>query len=231
MRWYVVDRFETELSIILREKSLSIAVIGGNESDAEVKIIDKLSPKSEITYFGIEDDRRINPLDLNNESIPLPAYEFDLVLCSQVIEHIWNTSHFFRILSSFVKDNGYLWISCPFSNIAHGSPDFFSTGYSPEYIVNNFTSEKFELILAEQVGSRRYYLATHLYATWLSQAEHLKPLFRYQFKPGTFKGVLWKFVRDLPGRIHLSLLSNKITHEDRWATETLVLLRKRKTND
>ncbi|MFH1240073.1 MAG: class I SAM-dependent methyltransferase [Candidatus Diapherotrites archaeon] len=54
--------------------------------------------------------------DLNCEKFPFGDKLFDLVLCSEVIEHIYDTEKFTRELNRVLKDEGKLVISVP--NIA-----------------------------------------------------------------------------------------------------------------
>jgi 2-polyprenyl-3-methyl-5-hydroxy-6-metoxy-1,4-benzoquinol methylase len=227
MRWFIAEVFRENYHNVSRiEKLEKIAIIGGYKSDLEVQAILHANPLASIKYFGIDSDPEIEYLDLNTVDVALLNEEFDLVICSQVIEHIWNLTNFFQVLSKLTRKGGYLWISCPFSNIAHGSPEYYSAGYTPEFLVNNFDKEQWTKVIATQIGSKRNYVSTHMYASWLSEKELYHPILSYQFKPGTFHGVLWKLVRDFPGRIHLSMLDNQIVSKIRWATETFIMLKK-----
>jgi SAM-dependent methyltransferase len=227
MRWLVANVFKENFQSISRSEIIkTIAVVGGYESDIEIQTIIELNPYTNIRYFGIDNDSRIEFLDLNSVDSESLDHDFDLFLCSQVIEHIWNFNNFFKVINRLTKKGGYVWISCPFSNIAHGSPEYYAAGYTPEMLINNLGAEKWETIIATQFGSKRDYVSTHLYAKWLSRKELFHPILGYQFKPGSLKGVLWKLAREMPGNLHLSLLSNSINSNTRWATETVLFIRK-----
>lgn len=227
MRWRVAEIFTDEFAKILESKLVhQVAIVGGYESDPEVKTIRALCPDAQIQFFGIDKLDGIKYLDLNSTTQTSFSNMFDVVICSQVIEHIWNTSNFFEILNELTAKDGVLWISCPYSNIAHGSPDYYSAGYTPEFLTNNLDRFGWVILIAKQFGSRRSYISTHLYATWLSRDEFLHPLLRYGFQPGTVMGVSLKFMREIPARIHLSFLKKQLTSDSRWATETVVMARK-----
>jgi SAM-dependent methyltransferase len=203
----------------------NVAVVGGTSSDAELEVIRRVSPKTSIHYFGIENtnaDNNFQHLDLNL-SVNIQHSKFDLVLCSQVLEHVWNLNQVFQWFASLVKKDGYLWVNCPASNIAHGSPEYYSAGYTPEYISNNLKLRNFEIEMEIAFGSKRYYFMTHILKFWPTQHEHDHPVSKYNFQPGTLLGIARKFLLDLPGRVLSLFFSNKIEQGIDTATESIVL--------
>ena len=227
MRWFVGELFKENYLEISKNQNISnIAVIGGYISDIEIQSIIEITPSAKIKYFGIDNNPEIEYLDINLTNPSVLSEEFDLVISSQVIEHIWNLSNFFTIIDKITKKNGYVWLSCPFSNIAHGSPEYYAAGYTPEFLVNNFKAGEWTPVVVTQIGSKRNYVSTHLYATWLSKEELFHPIRGYHFKPGSLQGVIWKWMREFPGKLHLSLLNNEIDSKSRWATESVVMLKK-----
>ena len=84
----------------------TIAVVGGDSTDPELALLSQ----SEMTFFGIENianDVRFRQLDLNSDlSDFVPANRFDLVLCSQVVEHLYNLPQSIKVISSLVKPGG-----------------------------------------------------------------------------------------------------------------------------
>lgn len=228
MRWYVNQEFERYLSDVLdRNSAIKVAMVGGYSTDPELLQLTKILTNYTVTYYGIESDSPFEYVDINLVNAETINDKYDVVLCSQVIEHIWNINSFFQFLEKLTKENGLLWISCPYSNITHGSPDFFSAGYTPEFLANNLGRSKWEFLCLERVGTKRNYYATHLLGTWLSRAELNRPVLNYQIKPGTLLGITRKFFNDLPGRFLLSLVRNQITNNPRWSTDSYLLAKKK----
>ncbi len=228
MRWYIVDEFEKYVSdASFRDDSISVAMIGGYVNDPEVVVLKKKFRDVRITFYGIDGPTPFEYLDVNTFNTETLARKYDLVLCSQVAEHIWNINNFFILLESFTKKGGYLWLSCPASNIAHGSPDYFSAGYTPEFFANNLKSEKWDFLCISKVGTKRNYVATHMLSSWLSKEELMRPVLRYKIEEGTKLGNLKKMMREMPGRLFLTLLKNVVSSDPRWATDTYIFAQKR----
>jgi hypothetical protein len=205
----------------------SIGVLGGSSNEPELLELQKIYPNCKVTYLGIKQGLQDTPfieLDLNR---PAAAGQFfDIIVCSQVLEHIWNLDNCMKILSQLVNpQNGLLWINCPASNMVHGSPEYFSAGYPHEMISKNLENHKFEIILADSVGSRRLYFFTHTLQYWPTKFELAHPLLTYRplrsygsrFFPETFLGLF--------GRVYALFLSNKQLSKSQFDTETLVLAR------
>lgn len=76
--------------------------------------------------------------NLSSEKLPFKDKEFDIVLCSEVIEHIYDTEEFARELRRVLKDDGKLIISVP--NIACWyNRGVLFLGYMPCYIESGST--------------------------------------------------------------------------------------------
>lgn len=222
-----MNEFENYVSqVYFNDNSLSVAMIGGYISDPEVEVLSRNFSGVKITFYGIDGATPFEYLDINHELETLTS-KYDLVLCSQVAEHIWNTSNLFKLLESITKSGGYLWLSCPTSNIPHGSPDYFSAGYTPEFFANNLTAAKWDFLCLKTVGSKRNYFATHMLSSWLSKEELMRPVLKYRIQSGSYLGILRKLLMEMPGRCFLTFLKNDINSELRWATETYIFARKR----
>lgn len=225
MRWEVLSRFKLALETEAINTA-SCVIVGGTTQDPELIYL-KLSGKPiEVAFLGVEDTKEnffffdLNEVNKLNKS-------WDLVLCSQVLEHVWNHHNFFVNLREITKIGGYVWLNVPMSNFVHGSPDYYSAGFAPEYIKKNLEKNNFEIIKSDSIGSKRFYFATHLLSSWLSEREHAHPLVNYDFQPGTKLGVLRKFLLDWVRRTPLIFVSKKITNNPRFATESFVLAKKR----
>lgn len=225
MRWEVLSRFKLAIETEAINTA-SCVIVGGTTQDPELIYLKRSGKPIEVAFLGVEDTKEnfyffdLNEVNRLNKS-------WDLVLCSQVLEHVWNHHNFFVNLREITKKGGYVWLNVPMSNFVHGSPDYYSAGFAPEYIKKNLEKNNFEIIKSDSIGSKRFYFATHLLSSWLSEREHAHPLVNYDFQPGTKLGVLRKFLLDWVRRTPLVFVSKKITNNPRFATESFVLAKKR----
>jgi SAM-dependent methyltransferase len=174
MRHEIVKVFETVAAPKLRHVK-AVAVVGGSRREPELC---SLHSQVLVDYFGIANDD-LEPnfefLDLNHR--PTKAVgRYDLVLCSQVLEHVWDVRAAIDNLVNLTSPGGFLWIGCPTSNFPHGSPHYYSAGYTSELIVNLLEQSGVEVIDSGMVGSERNYVWTHAHRHWPSEAELARPL-------------------------------------------------------
>ncbi len=216
MRWQIVEIFGNLISQV-SESLDSIALVGGHIFEPELEVL----KYKDLTHYGVEFDSRVKTelFDLNISQIVDKNY--DLVLCSQVLEHVYDVKQAIENLAKLVRQGGFLWIACPASNYAHGSPEYFSAGYTPELITNLLPLEDFEVIFAEKYGSERMYFYTHTLQRWPTQREYKFPL-RFKFSRYFFRDFFW--------RIIALFKSPKFDSELHHATETVVFARKKFTS-
>ena len=204
----------------------SVAIIGGNSRDPEVEVIIRNFPEAEIFYFDIANngnDANFQELDLNNDLSGIEIKrKFDLVVSSQVLEHIWNHSNFFNTIVNFTNPTGLIWINCPKSNFVHGSPHYYSAGFTSTYLEMNLKHHDCQVLESGEIGNKRYYLAVHLARYWQSPEENEHPIRGYNFQPGSKLGVARKFLKDLPVRLYLSIVPRRDSDGKDFATEAYV---------
>jgi SAM-dependent methyltransferase len=222
-RTHLVQKFIDEvLPRLNAEDKLTVAVVGGGESDPEVEEIRQFFPNSYFTTFGIEFAERY--LDLNRATDDLGPQKFDLILCSQVFEHIWNHREASNTLLKLAKPNGLIWVSVPASNRPHGSPGYFTAGLTADFLHNLFTLCKGQTLALGMIGTKRNYAATHSLPYWLSVSGHKCPILF-----GPKDRVWWKrflyLVFFLPTNFRLSFLSATISADVSTATESWILVR------
>ena len=73
--------------------------------------------------------------------------KFDLVLCTEVLEHVPDPVATFQKLIRLVKHNGHIVITVPFMSLAHQTPYWFSSGLSPFWF--EYWSKKLNLLTVE----------------------------------------------------------------------------------
>jgi 2-polyprenyl-3-methyl-5-hydroxy-6-metoxy-1,4-benzoquinol methylase len=71
----------------------------------------------------------------------------DVVLCTEVLEHVPDPVRAFQRLASLVKPGGHLVVTVPFLSLMHQSPFWFSSGLSPFWF--EYWSERTELEIHE----------------------------------------------------------------------------------
>lgn len=95
-------------------------------------------------------------------SIPVPDESFDVVLCTEVIEHIPNPLLAFKEFSRILKPNGILLLTAPFCSISHYTPYYYATGFSPYYYQVHLPEYNFEIVEISANGNYFLYLYQEL---------------------------------------------------------------------
>ena len=223
MRELVVLSFINSISPYLNDIE-KVAVVGGTRDEPEIIQL-KILKDFDICTYGIEEGNDFL-LDLNIQNTIETKY--DLVLCSQVFEHLFDLKTAMANLVKLLNYNSLLWIACPASNRSHGSPNYFSAGYQPELVVNLSKEFGLEVITLGKLGSKRLYFMTHALRVWPNQQELRHPILKYDFRrnPGGKVKSILRFIRDFPGRLFAACLTPKISDQVEFATETFVLLKK-----
>jgi hypothetical protein len=153
------------------DKLSRVAIVGGSLGDHEVAVIKEKFSLASFEIYGIEEGQIF--LDLN--SPPNLVGDFDLVLCTNVIEHIYHHENFAKNLLSLLNLKGTLWCCFPYSDMYHGSPDYYSAGFDPDYVVKLFARNGAKGVNNGIIGSRRSYLFTHLLKDWPSEFRYNHP--------------------------------------------------------
>jgi hypothetical protein len=148
-----------------------VAVVGGSLEDPEVAIIEKHFPNVTFEVFGIENSQQF--MDLNKSEIP--RKKFDLVLCTNVIEHVYHHENFAKNLLSLINQRGLIWCAFPFSDMFHGSPRYYSAGFAPEYVAELFSRNGGHCQVKRVISSKRLYLFTHFLRDWPSEFRYNHP--------------------------------------------------------
>jgi len=166
----VIEDFSSECQSL--ESILDVAVVGGSLDDHEVLLVREKFPDAKFEVLGIEDNQVF--LDLNE--LRSVGREFDLVLVTNVIEHVYHHENFAKNLLRLLKHDGILWCCFPYNDMYHGSPNYYSAGFHPEYVVKLFERNGGFAEKSKIISSRRYYLFTHLLRDWPSEFRYNHPL-------------------------------------------------------
>ncbi len=199
---------------------ISIGIIGGTIDDPEFLMIQTKFQVSRFEILGIENPTTY--LDLNSGQGTEAIEGFDLLLCSQVLEHVWNHSRAFETLALLLKPNGLLWLNTPASNRPHGSPDYFSAGFTPGYLSLNLMMQGLSIIDSGSVGSKRNYFATHLLPYWLSVKAHRFPVIFKRQDTSVVKNLYFS-LRYFFINVMLQFTAAKLRTDIKFATESWVI--------
>jgi SAM-dependent methyltransferase len=197
----VLSEFMSQISETFKLGSnLKVAILGGGPDEPEILALQRLGFSPVVTIFGIDENNEF--LDMNKVFEEKFNSDFDLVLCSQVWEHIWCHENAFRNILHVMPSGSHVWLACPTSNRAHAGPNFFyfSAGFTRNYLVNNLEYLGLSVIASGQLGTARFYRATHTMPVWLNVKSHMLPIFNTfpAYNKGTrIALVVWYFFRNL----------------------------------
>lgn len=164
--------YDFELECLSKNKITNVAVVGGSILDDEVESVKVMFPNVQIETFGIEEGQLF--MDLNAPP-RVTSRRFDLVLCSNVIEHVFHHENFAKNLISLMKPGGVLWVSFPYNDMFHGAPSYYSAGFHPQYLSNLFARNKGVVKKSKIISSKRLYLFIHLLSDWPSMFRYNHP--------------------------------------------------------
>jgi SAM-dependent methyltransferase len=79
--------------------------------------------------------------------LDIPEHEkFDILLCTEVLEHVPDPVAAFKKLASLCVPNGLLIITVPLHSLIHQAPYYFSAGLSPYWFQFQSDSEQVEVL-------------------------------------------------------------------------------------
>lgn len=81
--------------------------------------------------------------DITN--IPEPNESFDVILCSEVFEHLQDPLKALDEFSRLLKPRGHLIITAPFSSLVHFAPYHYATGFSRYWYEYHLPKRRFDI--------------------------------------------------------------------------------------
>jgi len=220
-RAILVTKFISEFCQVYHKNEIEIAVIGGYKNEPEVRILKHFGYSVNVTTFGVENEDFY--LDLNLNLGVRHHQKFDLVLCSQVLEHVYNHESFFKSIINLTEPNGFAWISCPASNIPHVLDSYYSAGMTAEYLAKNL-GNNMNILNFGQIGSIRLYKAVHTLRTWPTVKGYYNPVFYGDNSRPRYRQMFF-LIRYIHRNFGLLFLSSKLTNDIRVATESWIFFK------
>ena len=207
------------------ETRIRVAVVGGSRNEPELRVLNEMGVDYEVSILNIVGDTDFF-IDLNIETNSLPEIKFDLVLCSQVFEHIWNIPNAIEILKKLTIVDGLIFLNVPYSNMVHRDEvsDFFTPGYSSTFLALNFENSGLKVLISKNIGTRRLYNSIHFLQVWLFAPELINPFIygRSRFKRLAFL----HRIKELPRCLLLFTWSNKWVENGQFSTESFIIAKR-----
>mgnify|MGYP006099172769 CR=1 FL=1 len=95
-------------------------------------------------------------------NIPEPDAAFDVILCTEVFEHLPNPVLAIQEFSRLLKSGGQLFITAPFCSLTHFAPYHYSTGFNRYYYEKHFADNGLKAFSVEANGNYFEYVAQEL---------------------------------------------------------------------
>lgn len=138
-------------SISLNYKDLDVLEIGSGDTNINQSSINIFSEANSFIQTDINRSYGHKFLDITQE-LHIKE-EFDLVLCTNVLEHIYDTKSAIKNLKNLLKEKGQLIVSVPFIYPLHDEPiDFWR--FTEHSLVRLFS--EFKILTLTTTGIRKF---------------------------------------------------------------------------
>lgn len=121
--------------------------------------------KPEVLNSGLQMEKwDYGKLDIVSDiaSIPVDNESFDVVMCTEVFEHIINPIEAIAEFSRILKKEGSLIITAPFCSLTHFAPFHFYSGFNRYFYETELGKNGFEIIELTPNGNYFEYLAQEI---------------------------------------------------------------------
>jgi hypothetical protein len=159
---------------------------------------------------GLQNDEWTYPKhSINCDILEIPEIKkYDVVLCTEVLEHVPDPVRTFHKLCNLVNYQGYVLISVPFLSLMHQSPYWYSSGLSPFWF--EYWANEYELEIIELTVSGDYIDLMKQEAGRLLDAKYFPRILRYILPKAieVFRYLIPSSVKESGGFNTLCLLKN-----------------------
>lgn len=95
--------------------------------------------------------------------MPLEDASVDVILCTEVLEHLKNPTMAIKEFSRILKHGGKLLLTAPFCSLTHMAPFYFANGFSEYWYLENLKDYGFEIEKTTPYGNYFEWLGQELY--------------------------------------------------------------------
>ncbi len=122
-------------------------------------------------YEGLGDNKGLQTgawetyqIDLVSDITDIPEVDesFDVILCSEVLEHLPNPVLALNEFQRLLKKGGSIIITAPFCSLTHFSPHHYSTGFNRYFYECHFNKLGFEIVEISKNGNFFEYLGQEI---------------------------------------------------------------------
>lgn len=99
--------------------------------------------------------------DITN--IPEPDSSFDVVMCTEVFEHLPNPLEALIEFSRLLRKGGHLIITAPFCSLSHMTPYHFYSGFNRYFYEKHLSEKGFDILELKKNGNYFKYLAQEIH--------------------------------------------------------------------
>lgn len=90
--------------------------------------------------------------------IPVRNSSYDVVLCTEVLEHVLNPENAIKEISRITKKNGKLILTAPFCSLTHFAPYHYSSGFNRYFYKEILKKYKYKILEMSTNGNYFSYL-------------------------------------------------------------------------
>lgn len=112
----------------------------------------------------LDDGWDTSKIDLVSDITEIPAEDcsFDVILCSEVLEHVPEPTHALDEFARLLKPGGVLILTAPFASMVHMAPYHYCTGFSRFWYEHHLRARNFEIVELIPNGDWYSYLRQEL---------------------------------------------------------------------
>lgn len=211
-------------SDLKNKTELDVAVLGGGKNEFECQALINMGFNLRINSFNVSGDCDFL-IDLNLDSQKLPEAKYDLIVCSQVLEHLWNVQNAILVMKQLAKFQGYIYLNVPFSNKVHRDlvSDFCTPGYSSTYLSSNFNKLGLSVLRSIDFGNRRLYNCIHYLQYWPLEQEFKGMKIQGNRSRQNFRII--RFIRKLWSSIRIFRWNSSWEEYSQFSTESVIFAR------
>ncbi len=102
-------------------------------------------------------------------NIPVKDDSFDIVLCTEVLEHIPHPELALKEFNRILKENGKLILTAPFASLTHFAPFHFCTGFNQYWYNYHLKECNFDILKIEANGNYYSYMMQEIFRVMSSE--------------------------------------------------------------